>query len=313
MLRVIGEGETQKLIDMPRALRVVEQIFRHRAAGKVRSLPRRRLSSRRRQLNVMAAWQADWDLLGLRAYMGGANTITLYDGRSGEFNLVLNARYLSSLRTGAASGVAAKYLAPKKARVLGLIGTGKQAAFQLEALLRVRPIHRVLVFGRDGKKRREFIARMSRLCAAELKEASSMEEVESVSDIIALATNSTTPVLEGSRIQEDVLIITMGANSPTRHEVATDLLGRMDLVVTDDLATAQDGSGDLILACRAGTLRWENVVLLETIVSTPKADPRPRRVLFQSNGIADEDLAVARYVLEQVRKNKLKLKAIPGL
>ena len=111
MPRVIAEAETRKLIDMTQALRVVEQMFRYRASGKVLSLPRRRLSGRRRQLNVMAAWQADWELMGLRAYMGGANTITLYDGRSGEMILVLNARYLSSLRTGAASGVAAKYLA----------------------------------------------------------------------------------------------------------------------------------------------------------------------------------------------------------
>ncbi len=313
MALVIGEKETRELIDMKQALKVVEQMFHDRAGGKVRSLPRRRLRSSTKQLNVMAAWQADWDLIGLRAYMGGANTITLYNGQSGELSLVLNARYLSSLRTGAASGVAAKYLAPKDSKIVGLIGTGKQATFQVEAIVGACKVQQVLVFGRNPEKRTDFIRQMSKVIPVELKESPSIEAVERESDIFVLATDSTTSITDGSHLKDEVLVITMGANATAKHEVSTDLIGHMDVVVTDDIPTAQYGSGDLVNACESGLTQWEDVIPLERIVSGEGPFPQAKKILFQSNGIADEDLAVAHYVWDQAQKKKLKLKSIPGL
>lgn len=313
MALVIGEKETRELIDMKQALRVVEQMFHDRAGGKVRSLPRRRLRSSTKQLNVMAAWQADWDLIGLRAYIGGANTITLYNGQSGELSLVLNARYLSSLRTGATSGVAAKYLAPKNINVLGLIGTGKQATYQLEAIVNACKVRQVLVFGRNPERRTEFIRQMSKVVPVELKESASIEAVELESDIFVLATDSTTSITDGSHLKDEVLVMTMGANATAKHEVSTDLIRRMDLLVTDDIPTAQYCSGDLVDACQSGLTRWDDVIPLERIVSGKGPSYQANKILFQSNGIADEDLAVARYVWDQVQKKKLTLKSIPGL
>ena len=81
---------------------------------------------------------------------------------TGVIQAVLNARYLSSLRTGAASGVAAKYLAPPMTKVLGLIGPGWQATFQVEAIVHSCSIRHVLVYGRNRKKRKEFIRQMGR-------------------------------------------------------------------------------------------------------------------------------------------------------
>src|ERR1043166_1218249 len=124
MATLIGEKETRRLTDMPRAVKLVDDMFRDRAAGKMRSIPRRRLKGGDKQLNVMASWHAGADLLCLRAYAGASNTITLYNGRTGEIRAILNAAYLSSLRTGAASGVAAKYLAPATTDVLGVVVAG---------------------------------------------------------------------------------------------------------------------------------------------------------------------------------------------
>ncbi|MFQ5541199.1 MAG: ornithine cyclodeaminase family protein [Candidatus Binatia bacterium] len=310
MTLVIGEKETRKLIDMPQALKVVENIFRDRAAAKVRALPRRRLKGSSKQLNMMAAWQAEWDLLCLRAYAGAANTITLYNGRSGEIRLVLNAAYLSSLRTGAASGVATKYLAPRKAEVMGLVGPGWQATFQVEAIVQACRVRQVLVFGRNPKKTSRFIKQMGKTLSVELTESSSVKEMKERSDILVLATDSTLPLIDSSGLKDKILIITMGANQPVKHEVSVDLIRQMDLVVTDDIPTAQHDSGDLIAACESGILRWEDVVPLERIVSSSGPENHPRRVLFQSNGIADEDLAVGRYVLDRVRRKNFRLKKI---
>ena len=144
----------------------------------------------------------------------------------------------------------------------------------------------------------------------EWKEAASIEEVEAESDILVVATDSSSAVTYGSRLKDEVLVISMGANQPVKHEVSVELIRKMDLIVTDDLATAQGDSGDLIAACGAGIIRWEDVIPLEKTIQGGLAENRPKKILFQSNGIADEDLAVGRYVFEQVKRKKIKARKI---
>ena len=99
-----------------------------------------------------------------------------------------------------------------------------------------------------------------------------------------------------------MLVASIGANSAVKHEVSSNLIRQMDLIVTDDVEAAKADSGDLIEACRSGIARWENVAPLERIVAGGSPEPRPKKIFFQSNGIADEDLAVGRYVLEQAKR-----------
>ena len=310
MALIIGEAQTRKLIDMPLALKAVDKIFRDRAAGIIRNLPRRRLKGSQKQLNVMAAWQEVWDLICLRAYAAEANTITLYSGRTGQIQAIIDMGYLSSLRTGAATGVAAKYLAPQNSTTLGVIGPGWQATFQVEAVAHACGIQKIVVFGRTPKKRKDFIRQMSKSIKAEWAETSSVDEVEARSDILVVSTDSTTPVAHGANLKEEVLVASIGANQTVKHEVSNDLIGRMDLIVTDDLATAQGDSGDLMAACAAGVTSWEKILPLEKIVAGGAPAPRPRRILFQSNGIADEDLAVGTYVLQQAKRKKLRVRRV---
>ncbi len=306
MVMIFSEAQTKGLIDMPRARRVVEKIFHDRAAGKVRSVARLRLNGSNKKLNMMAAWQQTWDLICLRAYSSGTSTISIYSGNTGSLKAIINARYLSALRTGAASGVASKYLAPAASEMLGLIGTGRQAVFQLEAIVPSCGIKQVMVYGRDSKRRKNFIRTMKKVLSVDFKEAQSIDQIEQNSDILVIATNSTAPVIHGGRIKKEVLIISMGANQQVKHEVPGKLIKQMDLIVTDDLPTAQSDSGDLISACKKGLIRWQDVVPLEKIVAKGRPAKRSKRILFQSNGLADEDLAVGRYVLERAKREKVK-------
>ena len=310
MALIISEAQTRKLIDMQTALKLVDEMFRARAAGKVRSVPRRRLKGSEKQLNMMAAWHSDWDWICLRAYAGASNTVTLYNGRTGQIQAIIDMGYLSSLRTGAATGVAAKYLAPATKKTLGVIGPGWQATFQVEAVANSCPIERVVVFGRTPKRRKDFIRQMSKIVRAEWTEAGSVDEVESTSDILVVSTDSSTPVAEGTSLKEEVLVASIGANAVVKHEVSDNLIRRMDLIVTDDLPAARADSGDLIAACQSRIARWDDILPLEKTVADGVPQPRPKRIFFQSNGIADEDLAVGRYVLEQAKKKKLKMKRV---
>ena len=310
MASIISEPQTKKLIDMAMAVKVVDKIFHDRAAGKVRGVPRRRLKGSEKQLNMMAAWQADSDLICLRAYAGASNTVTFYNGRTGKIQAIIDMGYLSSLRTGAASGVAAKCLAPPNAKTLGVIGPGWQATFQVEAIATTCSLEHVVVFGRNPQRRKQFIRQMSKVVKAEWNEALSADEVEAQSDILVVSTDSSTPVADGASLREDVLVASIGANAVVKHEISDNLIRRMDLIVTDDLATAKGDSGDLIAACQSRITRWEDIVPLEKIVAEGVPQPRPKRILFQSNGIADEDLAVGRYVLERAKRKKLRLARI---
>ena len=309
MALIISAEQSRELIDMTTCIRLLARMFRDRAAGKVRTVPRRRLKGSSKQLNVMAAWHESTDLIALRSYVAKANTINLYDGGSGALKCVMSAAYLSSLRTGAATGVAAKYLAPPKPRVLGLIGPGWQGTFQVEAVVKACRPKEVLVYGRNAERRQGFIEAMRKVVRTPFRAAGSVDEVESESDILVISTDSTTPIVDGRKLKENVLVATIGANQPVKHEVSGRLIKSMDLVVTDDLATAQNDSGDLIDACTTRRLRWKDVVPLEDIVAHgPKGTPR--KVLFQSNGIPDEDLAVGTYVLRQALKKGMRLREI---
>jgi len=310
MASIISEPQTKKLIDMPLALKVIEGMFRDRAAGKVRSVPRRRLKGSEKQLNMMAAWQAGWDLICLRAYAGASNTITLYDGRSGRIQAIINMGYLSSLRTGAATGVAAKYLAPPNPKTLGVIGPGWQATFQVEAVAATCPVEQIVVYGRMPKRRKDFIKQMQKVVKADWKEMDTVDEVEAAADIVVVSTDSSTPVATGANLKEEVLVASIGANATVKHEISNNLIRRMDLIVTDDLAAAKADSGDLVEACQTRIARWEDIIPLEKVIAEGTPQPRPKRIFFQSNGIADEDLAVGRYVLEQAKKKKVKMKRI---
>ncbi len=310
MALIIGEPQTRKLIDMPQAIKVLDRIFHDRAAGKMRSVPRRRLRGSDKQFNMMAAWHQDMDLICLRAYAGAANTVTLYSGRTGQIQAIINMGYLSSLRTGAATGVAAKYLAPANAKTLGVMGPGWQATFQVQAVTNTCPVERIVVWGRTPKRRKEFVRQMSKIVKADWREAASPSEVEAESDILIVSTDATTPVAHGAHLKEEVLVASIGANAAVKHEITNDLIRHMNYIVTDDLPTARIDSGDLIAACEFGILRWDGIVPLDSVVGHGAPAPRPKRILFQSNGIADEDLAVGKYVFDQAKRKKLKLRNV---
>jgi len=310
MALIISEPQTHKLVDMPQAVALLDKMFRDRAAGKMRSVPRRRLKGSEKQLNMMAAWHQDMDLICLRSYAAEANTITLYHGRKGGIQAIINMGFLSSLRTGAATGVAAKYLAPANSKVLGIIGPGWQATFQVEAVATACPIEQVVVWGRMPKRRKDFIKQMSKVVKADWQEAMSVDEVEAASDILVVSTDSTTPVATGGSLKDEVLVASIGANATVKHEVSNNLIRRMDLIVVDDLAAARADSGDLVEACQTRIARWEDIWPLEKIVAEGVPQPRPKRIFFQSNGIADEDLAVGKYVLDQAKRKKLKMRDV---
>jgi ornithine cyclodeaminase/alanine dehydrogenase-like protein (mu-crystallin family) len=275
---------------------------------------RQRLKGKQKGLNIMAAWHAGWDMFCMRYYTGKlTSSISLHDGRTGEFLALMNASYLAPLRTAATSGVAVKYLAPPNARVLGIIGPGRQATYHADAITRRAPVDTVLFYGRNPERKKKFVRALKGKIRAELREAASCEELEASSDIVALCTDSKRPILDGRRLKPDVLVLSIGANQVVKHEVSSDFIRRMDHIVTDDIPTARADSGDLVAAHEAGVFDWNKLVTLDRVVGGERPRSRPARVFFQSNGVGDDALAVGRFVLRSIRQKRSKVRTAAGI
>src|SRR5437868_14990910 len=163
----ISEAEVHALLTMPMAVDAVEDISRKQANGDVVVHPRRRFElPGGRFFHYMAAADYTAGFLALKQYTYVRGKlqflVPLYEMATGDLLAVIEADYLGQLRTGAASGVATKYLARENSHVAAIIGTGGQARTQLEAVAAVRKLESANVYGRDAAKREKFSGEMSR-------------------------------------------------------------------------------------------------------------------------------------------------------
>jgi len=234
------------------------------------------------------------------AHGGARFVVPLFRSTTGEMAALIEADALGQIRTGAASGVATKYLANAKASNVGIIGTGYQARTQLEAVAVVRRLQRVRAYGRDPERRANFCHEMSERIGLSVGAASSSEEAVRDADIVITATSATQVVLEGGWLSPGMHINAMGANWPQKRELDAAAVGRADLVVVDSIEQSKMEAGDLIQAFGDDRSRWTTVQELGRIVAAqaPGRTTADQITLFKSNGIATWDLAAAVGVYE---------------
>jgi ornithine cyclodeaminase/alanine dehydrogenase-like protein (mu-crystallin family) len=213
---------------------------------------------------------------------------------------LIEADALGQLRTGAASGVATKYLANANARIGGIIGTGYQARTQLEAVAAVRRLVRIRAFGRDAERREKFCREMSERIGVAVEPMNSGEEAVRGADILITATSATKVVLEGAWLLPGVHINAMGTNWPQKRELDAAAVGRASKIVVDSIEQSRMEAGDLIQAFGDDASRWNAVQELSQIVAgkVPGRTSADQITLFKSNGIATWDLAAAVRVYE---------------
>ena len=190
---------------------------------------------------------------------------------------LIEADALGQLRTGAASGVATKYLANANARTACIIGTGYQARTQLEAVAAVRRLERVRAFGRDPERREKFCREMSERIGVAVEPMNSGEEAVKGADIIITATSATKVVLEGAWLAPGMHINAMGANWPQKRELDAAAVARADKIVVDSIEQSKMEAGDLIQAFGEDQSRWNAVQELSQIVAGKDARQKRHR------------------------------------
>ncbi len=308
----ISEAEVRAVLTMPLAVEAVEEISRKQATGEVVMHPRRRFELPGGGFfHYMAAADYSLGFVAMKQYTYVSGKlrflVPLYEMAEGDLLALIEADYMGQLRTGAASGVATKYLARKDSRVAAIIGTGGQAKTQLEAVAAVRTLESARAYGRDAAKREKFCAEMSGRLGIPVQPCASAAEAVHGADIVSTATTTSQPVVSGADLAPGAHINAIGANHAHKRELDDEAVASADIIVVDSVEQSRQEAGDLIIAFHGDEICWTGVKKLSEIVAG-KASGRTSDTevtLFKSNGIASWDLAVAMKVYAMARERGL--------
>lgn len=311
MTRILTAGDVAAVLSLDDCIAAVEEAFR--AYGEGRIPPPRSLGvhSEHGTYHVKAAlgpvfaaklnanFPDNRRRHGLPTIQG---VILVLDPDRGTPIGILDSALITTLRTAAATAVAAKYLARAGARTATVIGCGVQGRAQLEALRRVRAIDRVFAFDADDATAERF----ARDLGAE--RGVSIEEAVAASDVVLTCTTSRTPILHAHHLHPGLFIAGVGADNPEKHELAPALLAG-SLVVPDIAEQAAKG-GDLYHAIEAGVLTRDDVhgELADVLRGRVPARRNDEEIfVFDSTGSALQDVAAAAVALARAEERGIGL------
>jgi ornithine cyclodeaminase/alanine dehydrogenase-like protein (mu-crystallin family) len=315
MALYLTEQDVTQLLTMDDALAAVEGVFKAYAAGTAANEPRRRVRAGGATLNVMSAAVANLagfdGLLGLKAYTVSRNgyrfVFNLFDATSGDLLAFIEADKLGQMRTGAASGVATKYLAKQNAQTVGVYGAGWQASSQLAAVCAVRDIKQVKVYSRKPENRARFCEEMKTVL--QLDDIVPVEQPEAAADtdVICTITSAREPVLQGAWLKPGAHVNAAGGNSVLRREFDDETATRATFICADSVEQAKYEAGELIVPVEKGLLMWERVHELRHVVNGALKGRHSADdiTIFKSLGIAIEDVAAAAVVYRKAKEQQL--------
>lgn len=319
MAQLLQEDDVRRLLTMDEALAAVEDAFRAVAHGEALNVPRQRGAMPGVTINVLCAISTALDATGVKCYpivrqdvtVGSSFTMLVYQISTGALIGVLEANTLGQIRTGAASGVASKYLARSDSRVMTLFGAGWQAESQVEAVARVLPkLERINVLGRSPERTQRFCQVMAERLHLELIASRDPERAVAQADVITTVTGSREPLFDGRWLRPGVHINAVGSNFAEKQEIDATAVQRADCIVVDDLAVARIESGDLLAAEAQIGFDWNAVHPLCNIVAgiAPGRTSSQQITLFESHGLGLEDLAVASRALKLAQRQGVGIK-----
>ncbi len=295
----LNETDVRQLLTMPLALDAVEEAHSELSLARAVDVPRQRTRLPQTALHLLQGAMPGRDAIGYKAYTSNRSGVRflvhVFSAATGGLRVVLEADFLGMMRTGAASGVATRWLARPDAEILGVFGAGWQAEGHLEAIAAVRPLRRVKVFSRNAERLAAFCSKMAERLKIEVVPASSAEETVRGSDIVSTITTSAAPLFEAAWLSPGTHINAAGSNSLIRREVGEDVLKVCRLIVVDSVDTALKEAGDLLPAMEKGRLSERQLVELGDVIvgRHPGRSTADEITLFESQGMAVQDISLA--------------------
>ena len=231
--------------------------------------------------------------------------VILLDGNTGFILAVLDGDYVTQIRTGAASGAAFDLLAKKECRIGALIGTGGQAAAQLEAMLAARKLEEVRVYSRNQERVGAFVQRMQKeleAYGAKIIPAGSSDEAIDDADLIITATPSKTPVFDGTKIKPGATISCVGSYQYHMQELDPAVLPRASKIYFDSADAVLSEAGDILQPLDQGIITKNDftgdlgMVVKGELVGRENDD---EIIVFKTVGVGTQDLVAAKEIYEK--------------
>jgi len=318
LVLVLSRADLKTVLTTREAIAAVEEAFRELASGTA-TMPTRiglSITDKSGWIGAMPAYLSHAGALGTKIVSSykdnpskhGLPTvmalIVLNDPETGKPEAVLEGAFITAVRTGAASGVATKYLATKDARVVGIFGAGIQARTQLEAIREVRNVHSAVVYDISRDRGERFVEEMSRSLGIDVRIEDDPGRVVEKSDIVVTASTSKTPVFNGDHLKTGTHINAIGSFTPDARELDDSAVRRSKIVV-DSLQAALEEAGDLIIPLRSGVIQRSDIraELGEIVAGLKLGRENDYEItLFKSVGLGIQDAAAANLAYKKARE-----------
>jgi ornithine cyclodeaminase/alanine dehydrogenase len=318
MALLLSRKNVESVLTMKDCLAAVEAAFGQLARGNA-VMPQR---------SVIRVGEHKGLVLGMPAYIGGdasalglklvtvypdnpakhglpttIGTLLLCDPATGKALAIMDAGFMTAMRTGAASGVATKHLARQDSRTCAIFGAGVQARKQLEAVHAVRPLRKALVIDVIPQAADSFAREMSASLGIEVVPSADAEKAVRAADIVITASSSHDPVLKGDWLKPGTHVNNIGSHSPDARELDTATVKRSKFVA--DLSEANLAeAGDILIPIKEGAVTAEHIYasLGEIVIGAkPGRENAEEITVFKSCGLAIQDVSTARTVYELAR------------
>ena len=319
---LLSREDVQSVLTMKDAIEAVEEAFEQYALGNVK-MPVRSSISVEQNRGIMFTMPAyiggEMNALGQKVVTVYPDnpakhnlptilaTVQLLDPKTGECLAVMDGAFLTAMRTGAASGVATKYLAGSNSATVAVFGAGVQAETQLEAVAEVRRIESAKVFDTATQRASQYCESMSKKLKINVRQSADPRETLHGSDIVICASTSRVPVFNGEWLELGMHINGIGSHSPDTRELDTTSVRRSKVVVDSREAVLKE-AGDLIIPIAEKAISSEHIwsELGEVVLGKKKGRTSDQEItLFKSVGLALQDVSTAlvvyRKALEQNR------------
>jgi ornithine cyclodeaminase/alanine dehydrogenase len=228
--------------------------------------------------------------------------VLLQDPNTGDVISIMDGGYLTAVRTGAASGVATKYMArPDDGQTAGIFGAGVQAEAQLWAVAEVRKLACAIVYDTVDDATGRFINKMSKKLDLDIVRADSPESLLKQADIICTATSSPNPIFDGNAVREGTHINGIGSHTPAARELDTAIIKR-SMLVADSYEACLSEAGDIMIPIQEGAIDKSHMKaeLGEVVIGRkPGRGGDAEITIFKSNGLAIQDAATAKLVYDK--------------
>lgn len=321
---LLSREDIKKVFSMKDAIEADKDAFRIFTEGKSDVPLRTNIPAPKHEgtFLFMPAYVADLDCASLKiinifpknidkGLISAPAQVLLVDGTNGFINAILDGTYVTQLRTGAASGAAFDILARKDAKKGALIGTGGQAATQLEAMIVARDLKEVKVYDLNHERTKEFVARMQEELKAygtKIEAAESSDEAIEDADLIITVTPSSKPVFNGNKVKKGATVSCVGSYQPHMQEMDPVILTRASKIYFDSEEAVLSEAGDILIPLENGMITKDDFtgdlgeVILGNVVGRENDD---EIIVFKTVGIGTQDLITAKYIYDKAIENSI--------